>query len=159
MESNWEMTSRANHYTQAVLDAWKFTTSDVLDLTLLRDYTEQKLNTAIGTPWAPETDNGPLEAWKWTHQELPYEHFVQSPKLRWLRRRGYVMWLYDRLSSWGFFDLQWNQFSGNMIQWSEDQVEEWQQELERSWQKRNELHEQGETGRLETESCCAADRL
>ncbi|KAJ5648617.1 hypothetical protein N7490_004989 [Penicillium lividum] len=100
MESNWEMTSHANYYSQAVLDAWRFTTSDVLDLTLLEDYTEKKLVTVIGTPRAPESDNGPLEAWKWTHQKLPYEHFVQSPKLRWLRRRGYVMWRYDRLSSW-----------------------------------------------------------
>ncbi|KAJ5758774.1 hypothetical protein N7520_005930 [Penicillium odoratum] len=117
------------------------------------------LITIIGTPWAPESDNGPLEAWKWTHQKLPYEHFVQSPKLRWLRIRGYVMWHFDRLSSWGFLGLQRNHFSVDMIELSSDQMEEWYQEMERSWQKRKELYEQGETGPLETESCCAAHRL
>ena len=149
MESNWVMTIHSNHYTQAVPDAWQVSTSDMLDLTLLRDYTEKKLNTVIGTPWAPESDKGPLEAWKWTHQELPYKHFVQSPKLRWLRRRGYVMWNYDCLSSWGFFNMEWNQFSGDVIILTLEQMEERDEEMERSWQKRKELYEQDVTGRLE----------
>ncbi|KAJ5741061.1 hypothetical protein N7493_000933 [Penicillium malachiteum] len=153
MKSNWEMTSHSNSLTQSVLDAWHFTTSDELDPTLLRDYSEEKYNEKIGTPWAPDSDNGPVEAWRWTHQELPYEHFVQSPKLQWLRRRGYVMWNYERLSSWGFFDLEWNQFSGDMIRLSSEEIEERNYEMERSWQKRKEHYEQGEIGQLKMGSC------
>ncbi|KAJ5605021.1 hypothetical protein N7510_010175 [Penicillium lagena] len=70
------MTLRAHHFTQEDLDAWGWPTSGVLDLTLLRDHTEDKLSAVIGTPFAPESNKGPVEAWKWTHQKLPFEHFV-----------------------------------------------------------------------------------
>ncbi|KAJ5919071.1 hypothetical protein N7466_010014 [Penicillium verhagenii] len=113
MDSNWEMTSDTGCSSRSGVDAWVPAAHEP-KFALLQTYTEEELKNVIGTPWAFESDNGPLEAWKWTHQEQSYFFFVQCPKLRWLRRRGYVMWNYDRLKEWGLFDLQSDQFEDDM---------------------------------------------
>jgi len=121
----------------------EFTTSDILDPTFLQDHIEDQLSAVIGTSFVPESNKGTVEAWQWTHQEVPYEHLVQSSKLRWPRRRGSVLWNYAQLSDWRSFEPVGNQFSGNMIQLTLDRLEEREAGMEISRQQIKEPYDQG----------------
>lgn len=82
---------------------WYIAPRDDKDTVLLRDYTEKELE-YFQTPEAPESDPGPLEAWRHAHLNLSFKDLVYSTHMREARRWGYVMWDYSRLLESGLLD-------------------------------------------------------
>lgn len=143
------MLEKSNYASQGAVETGGLFRKNYEDVRPLKYYDEGQLNDIIGTPFSSEPDDGPVEAWKWTHMDLLIEDVLQSEKLRYLRRRGYVMWDHSRLVRWGFFGQPWTKFSGDMPNGPLPYVDSPERlgPMERSWQRRKEFYERGVTGR------------
>ena len=54
-------------------------------------------------PFKHELDDGPIEAWRWAHQNSTSASSVYGAAQGWLRARGYVFWDLSRLNAWSVF--------------------------------------------------------
>lgn len=75
----------------------------------LSDYT-QKDNEKLAryhAPFVKDPDTGPMDAWRWAHQDETRANFVYSHSQIALRARGYCMWDLARLEEWHVFQQPW----------------------------------------------------
>lgn len=133
------------------IDLWPYHENDE---ELWRNLTEDEQVRVIGSPLSPEPDDGPVQAWKWTHYNSMLDHFTGGRECRYLRRRGYVFWGYSRLARMGFFEESdgiplWSGFNGNGTLFEMDwDTDEWDEAKVSgtSLTRRKWLRERGATG-------------
>lgn len=72
---------------------------------------------------------------------------VACPRMRELRRRGYVMWDHSRLVNWGFFRFQWHPMPREDPD-TDDGRDAFREAVMMilSWRRRRELYDRGARG-------------
>ena len=73
----------------------------------LSDYTQDEELAHITSPFVQDSDTGPTDAWRWTHQDETCANFLNSDSQKPLREWGYVMWDRARLNKWDTFQMPW----------------------------------------------------
>ena len=61
----------------------------------------------IHSPFFPDPNSGPADAWRWAHQNETVRGFIFSPRQVALRSRGYCVWDRARLDKWTIFQGPW----------------------------------------------------
>lgn len=133
------------------IDLWSFCENDE---ELWHNLSEDEQARVTGAPLLPEPNDGPVQAWKWTHYNCMLDHFVGGRECRYLRRRGYVFWGYSRLAEMGFFEdsdgvPSWSGFNGNGTLFERDwDTDDWDEAKvdDTSLTRRKWLREQGAIG-------------
>ena len=93
-----------------------------------------------------DDDIGPMEAWQWAYQGEAPDFF--RPEQEQLRKRGYVMFDYDRLCQWGLFAKPFD--AGEALEnWRKLNVQDSDERFEqitRSWAERSKVWLRGGRG-------------
>ncbi|KAL1963541.1 hypothetical protein VTN77DRAFT_8122 [Rasamsonia byssochlamydoides] len=78
---------------------------------LFDDDRDNQVEVLTGSPLSEDLDLGPAAAFTWVTELLGRRDFVCSLTPLSCRARGYVMWDYTRLATWGFFKDPWGSTS------------------------------------------------
>ena len=107
----------------------------------LCEYSNDDERRYIRSPSQNDPDPGPAKAWRWAHEHVSRDSFVQYEYHRELRKRGYVMWDLERLERWNLFGAAWESDPKVDI----DYVQEYQAMI-KSFDERSEIYERGGRG-------------
>ena len=107
----------------------------------LCEYSSEDERRYIHSPILNDPNPGPAKAWRWAHEHVSRDCFVQYEYHRELRQRGYVMWDLERLEHWDLFRAPWE----NASEAKSELVEEYEAMI-KSFDTRSEIWHRGGRG-------------
>lgn len=113
----------------------------------LEDLTSDDELLQMTPPYYADSDSGPMDVWRWAHQEESWGSWVYREDRSPLRQWGYVMWNKSRLEATGIFQKPWEDTRDPQELLLERQEAMRQNAyMQNSWDQREHLQRQGGTG-------------
>lgn len=113
----------------------------------LEDLTSDSELLQLRPPYYADPDRGPMDVWRWGHQEESWGSWVYREDRSSLRQWGYVMWDKSRLQMTGIFEKPWEDTRDPQEQLLEQQEATRQEAYMRnSWDQRQRVARQGGAG-------------
>lgn len=100
----------------------------------------------IQTPFFDDPDFGPVDVWRWAHQEESGHSWIYREYRDNLRQWGHVMWDRSRLDATNIFEKPWEELDRSEILLKIRKAAQQRTHMQASWEQRGQVFKRGGTG-------------